>query len=184
MDRYTNQFKEIQDVKKNWGWFFLLGIFLIILGGAVIGSTYTATLLSIVLLGIFLMAGGVIQIVQAFLAKKWSGLFLSLMLGLLYIITGFFCVAHPTTTVINLTLWIAAFCFVAGLFKMLSSLILRFEHWGWVFSNGLITFLLGAIIYAGWPFSGLWVIGLFIGIDMILSGWSWVILSLTAKSSA
>ena len=55
---------------------------------------------------------------------------------------------------------------------------------GMVFFNGVVTFLLGAMIYANWPLSGLWVIGLFIGVDLILAGWSWVLLSLTARSKA
>jgi uncharacterized membrane protein HdeD (DUF308 family) len=117
------------------------------------------------------------------MASKWSGLFLSLLLGILYIITGLLCIANPRMAAITLTLWIAALCFVIGLFKMITSLMLRFEHWGWVFFNGLITFILGALIYANWPVSGLWVIGLFIGIDLILAGWTWVLLSLGLHKS-
>lgn len=180
-NKLTTQFRDIDDVRNNWGWFFALGILLVLLGCAVISSSFYATIFSVFLLGIFLLAAGIVQIIQALLARKWSGLFLSLMLGLLYIIVGVFCTARPAIAAVSITLWIAAFCFVAGLFRMLSSLILRFDGWGWVFFNGLITFILGAMIYAEWPLSGLWIIGLFVGIDMILSGWSWILLSLTAK---
>lgn len=172
---------DLTALSKNWTWFLALGALLVALGAAVISSSYYATVFSVILLGGFLIAGGVIQILQAFLAKKWSGLFLSLLLGILYIVTGFLFMGRPTTTAIALTLWIAVFCFAVGLFKMISSLLIRFENWGWVFFNGLITFLLGAMIYNDWPISGLWVIGLFIGIDLILSGWSWIMLSLAAK---
>ena len=61
--------------------------------------------------------------------------------------------------------------------------MMRFEHWGWVLFNGLITFVLGLMIYQQWPLAGLWIIGLFVGIDMILSGWSWLLLSLSARKS-
>ena len=169
-------------VKESWGWFLALGVLLTVLGGAVIGSSYYATVFSVILLGAFLIAAGVVQIVQAFMERKWSGLFLSLFLGVLYLVTGFICVAKPTIAAISITLWIAAFCLVVGLFRMLAALLLRFDQWGWVFFNGLVTFLLGVMIYVDWPLSGLWVIGLFIGIDLILSGWSWVILSLTART--
>jgi uncharacterized membrane protein HdeD (DUF308 family) len=175
--------RELTHVSQNWGWFLALGVILILLGIAVVGSTFVATIFSIILLGLFLIAGGVVQVIQAFLANKWSGLFLSLLLGILYIVVGVLCVARPTITALNLTLLIAAFCFVAGLFRMLSSVLIRFEKWGWVFFNGFVTFLLGLIIYSDWPVSGLWVIGLFIGIDMILSGWSWVLLSIGARIS-
>lgn len=178
-----NQFGRIEEVKANWKWFLALGVFLLILGASIITSSFYATLFSIVLLGGFLFAAGIVQIIQAFLAKKWNGLFLSLFVGLLYMVTGFLLLSKPAVSAINLTLWIAAFCFIAGLVKMLTALLIRFKQWEWVFFNGLVTFLLGAMIYADWPLSGLWVIGLFIGVDLILSGWSWILLSLTARSN-
>lgn len=179
----TNRFSEITEVKKNWGWFLALGVLLMLLGAGVMSSSFVATLFSIVILGVFLLAAGIVQIAQAFMARKWSGFFLSLFLGVLYIVTGAFCTFRPGEAAISLTLWIAAFCFVVGLFRMLSALFIRFDQWGWVFFNGLVTFILGAIIYSQWPFSGLWFIGLFVGIDMILSGWSWILLSLGARTN-
>lgn len=146
-----------------------------------ISSSYYATVFSVVFFGFFLLAAGIVQIVQAFLASKWSGLFLSLLVGILYAVTGVLAIARPEVTAVALTFWIAALCFAAGLFKMMASLILRFDQWGWVFFNGLVTFLLGLMIYSSWPLSGLWVIGLFIGVDLILSGLSWIALSLTGR---
>lgn len=183
-NRLTNRFAEINEVQNNWGWFLSLGVLLMALGFAIIASSYYGTIFSVILLGSFLLVGGVIQVAQAFLARKWSGLFLSLLIGLLYIAAGFICITRPSTAAMGLTLWISAFLFIMGIFKMTTSLILRFEKWGWVFFNGVVTFILGAIIYADWPVSGLWVIGLFVGVDMILSGWSWVLLSLGARSKS
>lgn len=176
-----NRFTQIPVIKENWTWFLSLGILLILLGIGIIGSSYYATIFSMILFGIFLMSAGVVQIFHAFLARKWSGLFLSLFIGLLYIITGFLCLAKPATAAISITLWIAAFLLIAGLFKMIVSLILRFNEWSWVFFNGVVTFMLGLMIYLDWPLSSLWVIGLFIGIDLILAGWSWTILALSAR---
>ena len=177
-----NRLEHIREVRENWGWFFALGVFLIILGAGIIGSSYYVTIFSVVIFGIFLMSAGVIQIIQAFLARKWSGLFLLLFLGLLYIITGLFSIVHPVTAAVSVTLWIAAFCLLVGLFKMFTSMIIRFNQWGWVFFNGFITFLLGIMIYADWPLSGLWIIGLFIGVDLILAGWSWMILAFSSRT--
>lgn len=181
-NRFANDFRDVQEIRNNWGWFLALGVLLVVLGAAVISSSYYATVFSMILLGAFLIAGGVIQFIQAFMARKWSGLLLSVALGVLYLIIGFFCLRQPAAAAISITLLIAAFCFIAGLFRMLAALLIRFDQWGWVFFNGLITFILGAMIYSGWPLSGLWVIGLFIGIDMILSGWSWIVLALTARN--
>jgi len=173
---------EISQIQKHWGWFLALGALLIVLGLAVISSSYYATVFSVILLGVFLIAAGVVQIIQAFMAHKWTGLLMSLLIGILYLVTGFLCLTKPEITAIALTFWIAAFCFIAGLFRMLASLILRFENWGWVFFNGLVTFILGLMIYSEWPVSGLWVIGLFLGIDMILAGWTWIMLSLGCRT--
>lgn len=180
-NKLITEFRDIDEVQKNWGWFLALGVLLVLLGCAIISSSYYATIFSVFILGIFLLGAGIVQIIQGFLARKWSGLFLALMLGVLYIVVGVFCTARPAIAAISITLWIAALCFIAGLFRMLASLILQFEGWGWVFFNGLITFILGVLIYSEWPLSGLWIIGLFVGIDMILSGWSWILLSLAAK---
>ncbi len=180
----SHRFSDIDDARKNWGWFLALGALLVLLGIGVMSSAFYATLFSVFLFGTFLLVGGVIQIFQGFMARKWSGLFLSLLLGVLYIIAGGFSMFHPAVAAITLTLWISAFCFIAGLFRMLTALFVRFDQWGWVFFNGLVTFILGAMIYSEWPLSGLWVIGLFVGIDMVLAGWFWVILSLTARSRA
>lgn len=176
-----NRFTHIPSIKENWAWFFGLGIFLIFLGAAIIGSSYYATIFSMIVFGIFLLIAGATQIFHAFLARKWSGLFLSLFLGLLYIITGFLCIAKPTTAAISITLWISAFLLMAGLFRMIVALVLRFNEWSWVFFNGVVTFILGLMIYLEWPLSGLWVIGLFIGVDLILAGWSWIILALSSR---
>lgn len=131
------------------------------------------------ILGAFLIVAGLVQVFQR-MARAWSGFFLSLLLGVLYTVTGILCLAKPAVMAVGLTLWIAAFFFIAGIFRMSTSAYLRFRHWGWVFFNGLVTFILGVLIISEWPISGLWVIGLFIGIDLIFAGWAWVLLSLTA----
>jgi uncharacterized membrane protein HdeD (DUF308 family) len=57
----------------------------------------------------------------------------------------------------------------------------QFPHWGWVLFGGVLNLLLGILIWWGWPASALWVIGLFVGIDMIYNGWTWVVLALSLK---
>lgn len=177
---YTH-FSESEKIQKNWGWFLTLGILLMLLGMIVIGSASLATIFSVVLFGLFLTAAGVVEIVQVIMARGWNGLFISLLLAILYVVMGILCITKPALAAIDITLLIAAFCFIGGLFKMIASCSMRFSSWGWVFFNGLVTFLLGILIYAEWPLSGLWLIGTFVGIDMLLSGWSWIQLSLQAK---
>lgn len=177
----SRMFRDAHRVRENWVWFLVFGILLVILGGVAISYSVTTTLFSVVLFGALLATGGVVQFIQAFLARKWSGIFLSVLVGLLYLIAGALCMVQPEMSAITLTLIFSVLCFISGLFKMLTSLLMRFESWGWVFFNGFITMLLGILIYAGWPMSGLVVIGLFIGIDLVLAGWAWIILSIAAQ---
>ncbi|MFI0434652.1 MAG: HdeD family acid-resistance protein [Parachlamydiaceae bacterium] len=177
----NDQLTRIDSFRERWKSFLILGILLMMLGGGIIASSYNTSIFSIIILGLFLIGGGMIQIMQSILARKWNGLFLSLFLGLFYIITGFMCITKPATAAITITFWISAFFFMVGLFKVLAALILRFDRWKWVFFNGAITFLLGMMIYADWPLSGLWVMALFIGVDLILAGWTWVLLALSAR---
>ncbi len=171
------------EMQKKWGWFFVLGLLLMLLGLALIGSAFKATIFSVMMFGFLLMGAGVVQIVHAIMAREWSGFFVSVLLAILYVVTGSLCIGNPATAAVNMTFLIAFFCFIGGLFKMISSLVMHFEAWGWVFFNGLVTFILGVLIYTEWPFSGLWVIGTFVGVDMLLLGWSGVVQSLRAKNA-
>lgn len=180
-NRLTPYFREIQEVRNNWGYFLTFGILLMILGGIAISYGFYTTLFSVFVLGILLIVSGVAQIIQSFWARRWTGLFLSMLVGILYIVTGFLCISRPAESALSITLIISLFLLVGGLYRMLSSAFLQFEKWGWVFFNGIVTFILGLIIYTGWPVSGLWVIGLFVGIDMVLTGWAWVLLALAAR---
>jgi uncharacterized membrane protein HdeD (DUF308 family) len=129
-----------------------------------------------------MIAGGILQAIHAFACKKWSGFFIDLLTGLLYIVVGFMCVANPGATAVALTLLIAMFLMFGGIFRIVIALIMRHQHWGWLLLHGAINLLLGILIWRQWPLSGLWVIGLFVGIDMIINGWSLVMLGLTAKN--
>jgi uncharacterized membrane protein HdeD (DUF308 family) len=176
-----HDFHEIDEVKNHWGCFFALGILLIILGCVAISSSILVTMFTIVVTGCILLAAGIVQIAHGFWARRWKGMFVPVLLGLLYGVTGVLCITNPAASAMSLTLLIGAFCFAGGLFRMISSLFLRFSHWGWVFFNGLVTFVLGILIVSQWPVSGLWVIGLFIGVDILLAGISLTSLSLSAR---
>lgn len=171
----------IEDFQKNRGWFLALGILLIVIGSLAIIYDVAATLLSIIFFGWLLIIAGGFEAVQSFWQPKWGGLFLHLMVGILSMVVGFHLVSSPEAGALVLTLVMAVYFMVIGIFRTITAIAMRFPNWGWVFLSGLITFILGVLIKSQWPISGLWVIGLFIGIDMIFSGWSYVMLALAAK---
>lgn len=171
----------LAQLKENSTWYLLLGIGLVILGTLALFFSYTTTVFSVVYLGLLLMTVGVFEIVQAFKVSFWSTFFLHLFLGILFFVGGLFMVLNPTLNAINLTLFLAFFFIVSGILKIIFSFAKNLPHKFWLVLNGIITVILGVLIWQQWPYSGLWVIGMFVGIDAIFTGWTWIMLSLAAK---
>src|SRR5262249_8079248 len=115
------------------------------------------------------------------LDRNWQGFVLHLLAGVLYLIVGGLMVEHPLGAAAGITLMLAAIFIVGGVLRIVISVTQRFTGWLWVLANGIITLLLGVPIWRQWPESSLWVIGLFVGIDLILAGWSWVMVGLAVK---
>jgi uncharacterized membrane protein HdeD (DUF308 family) len=178
------KFEEYLRLRKLWIWFVILGILLMAVGAVAIGAAFITTLASVVVFGILLLSGGVVQLVNAILARTWKGFFLHLFAGLLYIVVGGLMVEHPIRAAEGLTLMLAAAFLLGGAMRVIYALIQSFAGRGWVLINGFISVLLGIAIWRGWPASSLWVIGLFIGIDLVFNGWLWVMLGLMVKAPA
>ena len=171
----------LDTLRRGWGWFLALGIVLIVLGIFAVGWAAVVTVASVIIFGWLLIAGGVMQALHAFWRKRWGGFFVDLLTGILYVVAGFVVVANPGTSAAALTLLIAMFLIIGGLFRIAASATACSPNWGWILVHGIISLLLGIAIWRRWPVSGLWVIGLFIGIEMMLNGWTLVALGLAAR---
>jgi uncharacterized membrane protein HdeD (DUF308 family) len=158
-----------------------MGVALILLGVVAIGSSLIATLATVLMFGILMLLGAIFQVVTALWGRSWRGFFLHLLTGVLYLIAGLFLIENPVETARGLTLLVAACLLVGGILRIILSVIERFDGWGWVLTNGLVCVVLGTAIWRQWPLSGDWVIGLFVGIEMILSGLSWLMLGLGVR---
>ena len=172
---------ELEAIRAHWAWFLTLGIILIVVGTIAVGMPFVASLATAVTFGALLFVGGVAQLVGAFWTRDWSGFFLSLLMGILYLVLGLFFLRDPGEGLLAMTLLLACVLMVGGLFRIIGSLMYRFPHWGWTLVGGIINLVLGVMIWQQWPVSGLWVIGLFVGIDLIFTGWTWVMLALAVK---
>ena len=170
------------ELKRSWGWFLALGIVLVLLGLMALSWSVLTTLVSVAIFGWFLLIGGVLSVVHAFVQRRWGGFFLELFAGILYAVVGVMVVGNPAESAVGLTLLIAMFLMIGGIFRIITALSVRFHHWVWVLVNGMISLLLGLMIWRQWPLSGLWVIGLFIGIDMIFYGWSLIMLAMAVRT--
>ena len=176
---FTNP--EIKKLSKNWLPFLILGSVLMVLGFLSIGASFFVTILTVAIIGVLLMIGGIMQIVNSFYTGRWSGFLLHLAMGILYLVVGFMLLDAPMLNAITLTFLLSVFFIVVGLFRMFGSLSTQFPGWGWSLFSGIVTFLLGVLIYKHWPSSGLWVIGLFVGIEMVFSGWYWLMFSASLR---
>ena len=91
---------------------------------------------------------------------------------------------HPIAGVLTLTMILAAFFVVEGIFKIVMAIQMRsMPNWGWMFISGLIALVLGGLIWVGWPATAAWVIGLLVGIDLIFGGWAMMFISLAVKNT-
>lgn len=171
----------LRQLKQNASWFLVLGILLVILGTLAVVFSFYSTLFSILYLGSLLIVAGVIEGVKSIKMRPLKRFLLHLALGILYFGSGVYLVANPEINAITLTLLLAIFFMVSGALRIMFALMADIPHKGWLLVNGLLTFILGILIYQQWPVSGLWVIGMFVGIDLMFTGYSWIMLSLAAK---
>jgi uncharacterized membrane protein HdeD (DUF308 family) len=169
-------------IRKNWGWFFALGIIQIVAGMLAVGFAFSATLASVVTFGILLLIAAGAQTAAAIWARDWSGFFLFLLVGVLYAVAGFLMLQHPLLAAEGLTLMLATAFLVGGVFRIIVAVAERFPSWGWVLCNGIVTVLLGIAIWQQWPASGLWVLGTFVGIDLIVNGVTWSLLAVGVRN--
>lgn len=174
---------EMRQIRSSWIWFLALGVAMVVFGTAAISwaCIATITVAATWLFGFLLLAGGIGEIINAFRSGRWSGGIVHLLIGILYVVVGLMVVEQPEESAVQLTLIIAFFLIIGGIFRIVLALSERFTGWEWVLLNGAVTLLLGLLIYKQWPASGLWVIGLFVGIEMIFNGWAWIMLALGLK---
>jgi uncharacterized membrane protein HdeD (DUF308 family) len=162
----------------NWGWFLAFGIILMLLGIAAVVRAVTATVASMVFFGWLLLFSGIIEFVHAFMVGKWAGFFLHILVALLFGITGALMVFRPVISAEAVTFVMSVFFLVAGLYQLFASMWTHLPGWGWQAANGALSAIMGVLLLMQWPASGLWVVGLFVGIDLIFYGWAWIALAI------
>lgn len=170
-------------VQKQWGWYLALGIIMILVGIYALYAETLATYASILALGIVLVIAGIAQIIGAFMARGAGHVILLLLIGFLDIIVGLLILTHPTLGALTVTLVLAAVFLFGGIFRFVSSLWLQLPNYGWMALSGILSFILGALLWAQWPVSAFWFIGFAVGLNFIFAGIAWSSLALRLKSA-
>ena len=173
----------VKQVKRNWGWYLGLGIMLNVVGTAAIIFAFVSTIFSVIYLGSILVILGVFEAIQSFKIHPLSRCILHFLLSTFCAVTGLYLIFYPAINAISLTLLLAFFFIVTGILRIIFSVTGRTPHRFWLLLNGIITLVLGLLIWRQWPLSGLWVIGMFLGIDMVFMGWNWIMLALSLKDA-
>jgi uncharacterized membrane protein HdeD (DUF308 family) len=171
MTNISNLFQAgVEEVRRSWGWFLLLGILLAILGAVCVVKAQTATTFSILALGWVLAISGVLWLVNAFRAFSGYTFFLYLLNAIIRGVTGYLLIRHPDAGAAAVTMVVASLFIVGGLFRVVGSSVIRFPRWGWTVFSGLVSIVLGIYLLTTWPAASTYFIGLAIGIDLIFDG--------------
>jgi uncharacterized membrane protein HdeD (DUF308 family) len=165
----------------NWGWFLALGVALLLLGIAAIVRSVSSTVVSMMFFGWILIFAGIIEFVNAFMVGKWAGFFLHLLAAILFTVTGVIMVARPVISAEAATFLMSMFFLIGGLYQFVYALWIHLPGYGWQAVNGAVSSVLGFLLLAQWPVSGLYAIGLFVGIDLLFYGWAWIALALDLR---
>jgi uncharacterized membrane protein HdeD (DUF308 family) len=175
------QNNSVTNLKKNWAWYLVYGVILVIAGFILLGAPAVTTILAATFFGVMLLIQGIIHIIHALFSrdKGWAW---SLFLGIISVIVGIFLFKDPVAGVLGLTFLIAVLLIASGISKVILSFQLKpHSGWGIMLTNGIISIILGFMIYGQWPVSGLWAIGFFLGIDTVIAGFGWICAAFAAK---
>jgi uncharacterized membrane protein HdeD (DUF308 family) len=160
----------LEQVRKSWGWFLIVGVLLAVLGVVCIAKAQTATTFSILALGWVLAISGVLWLVNSFYAFSWHGFFLYLLNALIRGVTGYLLIRHPDAGEQGVTMLLAALFIVGGMFRGIGASVIQFPRWGWTAFSGLVSIALGVYLLATWPAASTFFLGVVIGVDLIFDG--------------
>lgn len=155
----------------HWGWLVALGVGIALLGALAIWRARAATLVYVVFLGALLLIAGFAVLFTAFsLTGYWTTFFIHVLWAVFLAITGFILVSRPTISAEAITLILAFYFLAAGVVTIGFALFSHMHNGGVSILDGVVSLALGALLISRWPFTGLWAIGLFVGVDLILRG--------------
>jgi len=172
-------------VKKATGWFIAIGVLFIVLGIFAIAEPFAAGLGVTLLVGWLLVIGAVAHFIAAFKGGGAKHVILQLLVGIVYLIGGLYFLTHTIMGVGTLTLLLSGVILAEGVLEILAYFRLRNMHAApWLLINGVVTLLLGGLIWFHWPSSSVWAIGTLVGVNLLMTGISRLMLGLAARKLA
>lgn len=164
------------------GWYMAASVLFMVLGVIAIVEPAVAGLGVTLLVGWLLIFGGATHLIGAFKGGGAKQVIFQVLIGIVYVIGGLFCVTHPILAIGTLTLVLAAVIVFEGVLEVVSYFRLKGEDASsWVLLNGVITLILGAMIWFHWPSSSIWAIGMLVGINLLITGVTRLMFGLAAR---
>jgi uncharacterized membrane protein HdeD (DUF308 family) len=163
----------------------LWGVLLIVFGMFAVGSPFIAAVVVNVVIAWLIVLAGVVHLIGAFHSHRAGSLIWKLLVGLAYLFFGAYLIMHPVLGVASLTLVLASLFLIEGILNIVLFFRMRSVRGSsWVLVDAIVTLLLGLMIYLQWPSSAVWAIGVLVGVSMIISGVTRVMLSLAVRKVA
>jgi len=173
-----------ETVKRTGRWTLVAGISQVVLGLFAIMLVGATTLVTVVILGVILAATGLVDVIDFVGTARTRHSWWKLARGVLFAVAGVVAVARPETAAAAVTLLMAALLLASGIFRMAAAYVGRPPRWGWIVAAGTLSVLLGALILLRWPSSSIWLIGMFVGVEMMFHGWTMVMVWLGFRTMA
>jgi len=174
----------LKEAKKNSGWIIALGVIQIIVGLIALGAPLVAGIAVAIVAGVLLGLAGITRIIAALKAGSWGAGILGVLVGIFAILGSLIVMINPLFGLASLTLLLAVYFLVEGVTAvMLGFRIKPAKGWGWTVFSGIVTFILGGLIWSNWPISGVWAIGTLLGIHLIFEGWAEVAVGTAARAA-
>lgn len=175
----------LDGIKKNAGLAVIIGIIMLVCGFFAIGSPLVAGLSVTIVVGIMLIVGGIAQCFLAFQAGAFGRGLLTFIMGALTTVAGFYLFNQPLAGLASITIFLAIYFVVTGIFELVSAFQIRpAEGWGVMLFNGIVTLLLGVMIWRQFPLSGAWAVGVLFGVKLMFSGWSLIFIGRSVRGAA
>ncbi len=158
-------------MERRWGWMLLLGLVQVIGGLIALTIPMAATLAAALVAGGVLLAAGAFQLVHALSIRPWRGALLPIIGGLLYIFAGVLLVAFPVSGALTLTMFVAVLLIAEGVVRIIVANRMRpVTGNGWLMAAGIASVIVGILMLVGWPLSGMWALGILLGINLLFTG--------------
>jgi uncharacterized membrane protein HdeD (DUF308 family) len=158
-------------LQRRWVWLLILGIVQLVGGLCAFAIPPAASIAAAIVFGAVLLVAGIFQLVHAASVRTWSAVALQVLGGLLYVAAGIIVLMFPLSGALTLTIVVGALLIADGVVRcVLASRIRPREGWGWFLAAGIASALLGILLLIGWPLTGLWALGILLGVNLVFSG--------------